>query len=112
MNKEIKKKWLTGLRSGKYRQGSGSLNNKNRFCCLGVLCDLAEQEGIVVSTTKTELYGRRAYGTYTDYLPDVVMKWAELDEYNPSVHPGITLSKLNDDNYDFQTIARVIEVAL
>lgn len=37
MNKEIKIKWVTALRSGKYKQGKKALNiNNNFFCCLGV----------------------------------------------------------------------------
>ena len=32
--------WLTALESGEYEQGFGSLRSYNRFCCLGVACDL------------------------------------------------------------------------
>jgi hypothetical protein len=40
--KKIKEKWVAALRSGKYRQGNGSLyshdfNNNRYYCCLGVL---------------------------------------------------------------------------
>lgn len=34
------KKWLAALESGRYEQGRGYLNCKNKFCCLGVACDL------------------------------------------------------------------------
>jgi len=37
---DIKQKWVEALRSGKYNQTIGVLyngNNKNGFCCLGVL---------------------------------------------------------------------------
>lgn len=41
MNVEWKQKWLDALRSGKYKQGTGVLRDQyNRFCCLGVLCDV------------------------------------------------------------------------
>ena len=30
-------KWITALRSGEYEQGFGSLRNKDKYCCLGVL---------------------------------------------------------------------------
>lgn len=41
MNPEWKKKWLEALRSGKYVQGQNVLRSDgNRYCCLGVLCDL------------------------------------------------------------------------
>ncbi len=42
MNEKVKKKWLKGLRSDKYKQGKNALKTKNRlgnekYCCLGVL---------------------------------------------------------------------------
>lgn len=42
MNKRDKVKWLKALRSGKFKQGNGSLKGRNYdgdqvFCCLGVL---------------------------------------------------------------------------
>lgn len=46
-DKELKRKWIEALRSGKYQQGRGSLRNPetNCFCCLGVLCDIVDPEG-------------------------------------------------------------------
>lgn len=38
--------WIAALRSGKYKQGLGLLNDEQGgFCCLGVLCDLAGRDG-------------------------------------------------------------------
>ncbi len=40
MKKELKKKWIDALRSGKYEQGQYCLRNiKDKYCCLGVLAD-------------------------------------------------------------------------
>lgn len=46
MNKRLKAAWVKALRSGKYRQGKGSLKEENlsgetEFCCLGVLNEVA-----------------------------------------------------------------------
>jgi len=39
---DLQKNWLAALRSGKYKQGTGFLRDKNDgYCCLGVLCDVA-----------------------------------------------------------------------
>lgn len=39
--KELRKKWIEALRSDKYKQGREQLRKgKDRFCCLGVLCDV------------------------------------------------------------------------
>lgn len=42
MNENLKKRWITALRSGKYKQGIGKLYNpeKDTYCCLGVLCNI------------------------------------------------------------------------
>ena len=45
MNPEVKKLWVEALRGGKYVQGKGKLHyiskdGQEKFCCLGVLCDL------------------------------------------------------------------------
>ena len=41
MNKEVKQAWIKALRSGEYEQGTGYLRSEdNKFCCLGVLCDI------------------------------------------------------------------------
>lgn len=42
MDKEIKVKWLEALRSGNYKQGRRCLRKDDRFCCLGVLCDISK----------------------------------------------------------------------
>lgn len=40
MQPEIKAKWLEALRSGRYAQTTGELFDGEKFCCLGVLCDV------------------------------------------------------------------------
>ena len=39
-NKQSIAKWCKALRSGKYKQGKGSLQSKKGHCCLGVACEL------------------------------------------------------------------------
>ena len=46
MKRELMRRWVRALRSGKYKQGHGYLCEVNRdgeeqFCCLGVLADIA-----------------------------------------------------------------------
>ncbi len=40
MDANLKAKWVTALRSGKYLQTQGSLYKENKYCCLGVLCEV------------------------------------------------------------------------
>jgi len=46
MNKELKKKWVSELRSGKYKQGKGLLRSGDKHCCLGVFCEIAAAAGV------------------------------------------------------------------
>lgn len=122
MNPEIKAKWLEALRSGEYKQGTGSLctiqeDGTSWYCCLGVLCDLAAKEGVVeIGLAGREIY----YGESDSYLPDRVQRWAGIhdgirpDAHNPRIGPAsASLSELNDDQEaSFEEIARIIEERL
>jgi len=45
MKKSVMKKWVTALRSGKYKQGQDRLRSDvSHFCCLGVLCDIIAKD--------------------------------------------------------------------
>lgn len=93
MKPEIKAQWLTALRSGEYKQGTGALRNGNAFCCLGVLCDLAAKQGVGkwevtgVFTVESERAGL--------LTPVAVAVWAELPHYNPRV------GRIYDDDWRF-----------
>lgn len=49
MNKELRDKWITALRSGEYKQGQSALRTStkhgDRYCCLGVLADIVDSKG-------------------------------------------------------------------
>jgi hypothetical protein len=143
MNPEVKEKWVAALRSGKYVKTRRALHRivesddvPAGYCCLGVLCDLAAQEGIVTEIgNKVEDHVNNAGEAITlesisyfidkfdgvqnySYLPDVVAEWAGISYKGVLPHPVIgengdayrTLAELNDQYYDnFDDIADVIE---
>jgi hypothetical protein len=129
MDLEIKRQWVAALRSGDYRQGQKALSVNGKYCCLGVLCDLAEKAGVVSSeVTRTEMisFGDEEvdvtfYGAEgsSSFLPEEVVEWAGTDDGMPSIvkpHPyydDSTLSSalhiLNDDGKSFAEIADMIE---
>lgn len=37
----LQTQWLEALESGKYEQGKNYLKRDSKFCCLGIVCDLA-----------------------------------------------------------------------
>ncbi len=120
VNPEIKAKWVAALRSGDFTQGVGNLAFKPdpesgmRHCCLGVLCELAIEDGVVEASsrnlagnTKVRQYGKDDRWSVTD-LPAPVVEWAELDGPDPKLftheyqvngqwgHRQVTCSMAND----------------
>lgn len=120
MNKDIKRRWVEALRSGKYKKTTGQLHvaqsthsQPSGYCCLGVLTALAIEDGVEVPADWPGLAG----------LPSPVKDWAGLDSRFPQVpfrHEAleadeIGLTALNDgDELDirkrsFKEIADKIE---
>ena len=127
MNSEIKQKWLEALRSGEYIQGKNHLAKEGQYCCLGVLCDLAVQEGIlrpgevdedgiIVYQSAGSAVNDRSYSE-SSTLPRQVKEWAGLNHRNPyfrepderGVRMSHFLSALNDNGSTFTEIADKIE---
>jgi len=127
MKKEIAKKWIKALRSGKYKQGKvylKQLNSKNepRHCCLGVLCELYDQqmkknhkktlftEHMIDSETDAEFV---SFNKHDGGLPKLVREWAgitsPLGEFINDKDRVEYLADLNDDGKKFSTIADIIE---
>lgn len=112
----VAQKWVEALRSGKYKQAKGQLaihdeKGAVKYCCLGVLCELAVAEGIVKKKEKGKSHVI-VYGQRDDLLPVKVQKWAGLKTNNGKVSQelqGRSLAVLNDEGISFKKIARLIE---
>lgn len=114
MRKSVKKAWIEALTNGEYKQGQTQLRDvraggEDKFCCLGVLCDLyrkTRKRGRWVgnSFVLTDGTDRRYYST----LPPVeVVKWAGLRNSNPYIG-GLNLAGFNDRGLSFSGIAEII----
>lgn len=115
-NKEAVKKWVEALRSGNYKQGKGALRvtqgrelspSEDRFCCLGVACDLAEREGVMLDVGFTPLPHDGVWDVSYDgdhlELPEAVQDWLGIHESNPLVaRLSIERYGLLDDAYRFK----------
>ena len=103
--KEWRRKWVAALRSGEHRQTSGVLRDRDGFCCLGVLCDIAEKGKWEQDD------GSWRYQGYTDVLPKPVQQLVGLRTNfgRISESEGHSLSEMNDAEYSFASIADVIE---
>lgn len=125
MNQEVKEKWLAALRSGDYVQGTGTMrripdDGPDRFCCLGVLCEVAITEGVAVR--REQVVGRYAYDGRVGFLPDSVRDWAGLDEDSvripsaavsdifPLSATDVNISGVNDRGVPFEDIANLLEI--
>jgi hypothetical protein len=112
VNPDVKEKWLTLLRSEEYEQGTAQLGTDSedgppKRCCLGVLCEVAVQEGIaekrvmqdgdviygvgleyLTRGATDDVSGSSTHGEWESakfYLPKVVREWAGLPHYSPTV---------------------------
>lgn len=113
------KAWVEALRSGDYLQVRGKLvkpgedGEPDRFCCLGVACELAVKAEV---TERQDFY----YGdSHSGTLPFEVMNWlglrSDVGTFNQDVEfsPGWRIRRLSDLNdtaeWNFQQIADFIE---
>ena len=83
MDRELREKWITALRSGQYKQARNVLVDGNRFsgsisyCCLGVLLlcdgwnDPARAHGVIDGQELGTSYLRRI-GMYSDHHRDLI----------------------------------------
>lgn len=86
----IGEKWVKALRSGKYKQGNGSLieedeHGNKKYCCLGVLGEILEckmmSDGMFLDSS--------SMNSGLENVPEVLNK----DKYD---QPSATLARLND----------------
>lgn len=96
MNADIKAELVKRLRSGDYKQGQEKLaaqgkDGVKRYCCLGVLCEIAVERGIIQridydeevwdldDLTETRVRTSTKYDGYDATLPLKVVEWAEVE---------------------------------
>lgn len=141
MKKEIAKKWIRALRSGRYRQGKHVLKAKSRngvvqHCCLGVLCELYQNDRKRKKKQRLDVDADWSSGGAYDLpdstviaafdsdavtLPERVRTWAGISEADGTFRddtlvfytgkdktPCKGLAALNDNGWSFKRIADVI----
>ena len=106
MNPAVKKEWVAKLRSGKYKQGKGTLrcipytSTDIHYCCLGVMC-LVKAKMCKQSVEKVFISQKLEIGA----LSDATLKWAMLDKEIQK-----KLTDMNDiSGCSFRSIASYIE---
>jgi hypothetical protein len=101
MNPEVKAAWIAALRSGKYKQGRQALRVGDFFCCLGVLCDVLNDN----LWNPHPGSGRSVWGTNS-----VALSYSTLESIGLTDLDQSELITLNDDiKASFDAIAKFIE---
>lgn len=99
MNKELKDKWVAALRGNDYVQGQGALRTgDNRYCCLGVLCELAGYEAF-----------QNEFDSYVMAGSDSIPVTRYLNDMGLTAEQGNLLANKNDGGATFVEIADYIE---
>jgi hypothetical protein len=112
MLNENAKKWVEKLRSGELEQGLHALHDDGKFCCLGVACELAVEEGLpLVVKEKINLDGTTyvEYDGHSGVLPEKVVEWLGLRTEEGGYCLAESLTFLNDSGATFNQIADLIE---
>lgn len=106
------KKWVEALRSGKYEQGKYDLRYDNKFCVLGVACDLMVKEELIKERYMG--WGAYEYGGQSRILCKSAAQWLGLCSLIGS-YGGCSsdlmnsLSWDNDRGLSFSQLADLIE---
>lgn len=105
--KELRRRWVEALRSGKYEQGRSWLHKQGRFCCLGVACEVMgvewageeeDEDGYYYAMNLLDFPG------HSSILPPELTQRLGIstDDHN-------ALAELNDEGVPFCDIATLIE---
>lgn len=115
MNVKIKEKWLAALRSGEYKQGQDALRSGDKYCCLGVLSDLYQEDHEDCVWKRTENGQTLSLtGANSQDLPVQVATWAGIRRPVMVSSQGrdIRVAELNDGGHSFAELADLIEESL
>ena len=107
--------WPEALVSGEFKQGYGSLNRDDRFCCLGVACELLVRKGLL-SRHGNGVVQYGAEGVFSDTILPYEAGRPLGISFNGAYEDEITgdieyLTEKNDKGFSFAEIANSIKLA-
>lgn len=105
---ENARKWVEALRSGEFEQARCVLREKDRFCCLGVACELYRRE-----TGQGEWDDESHFLGDAHTLPYTVRDWlglrSEVGGYS-AVTPSGEKNLADDHNDKGETFAQIADL--
>jgi len=115
MDPVVKEDWVEALRSGEYYQAESFLDSDNGQCCLGVLCDILDEDWTILeyntedsSGNRMDIRGVRVYGSDNYSMPSYKL----LNKVGLTDRTALTLATMNDEGATFKEIADYIEAVL
>lgn len=100
--------WVAALRSGEFKQATDMLRANDRYCCLGVACEVYRRETQRGEWRSSSFYADT--GSSTTTMPLAVVNWLGVERGSPITDSGVSFVSMNDDDRDdFATIANAIE---
>jgi hypothetical protein len=101
--------WLRRLRSGEYKQGKSYLNRDGNMCCLGLVCEILADDGLLRREGEPHVYYHDGCKQFDRWLPPVAMKAMGMTDECGGWEGGLSLSLKNDSGMSFPQIADLIE---
>ena len=102
-------RWIEALKSGLYAQGVFALRRDDKFCCLGVACEI-----FGVPRTPTTGSNEMAYGLSEEICGapietiDLLQLWGTAGD---DIGSQSSLATLNDNGHTFAEIATLLETS-
>lgn len=115
MNQELKDKWVAALRSGEYTQGVHYMYAKGKYCCLGVLQEVAtgvrpieySKSTIFIKEYLDSMYNKGILAAMNDGL--LTPKYIDLLKYVTETYSSDFEPNIKKKAYTFSEIADHIE---
>jgi hypothetical protein len=105
---QLRREWVADLRSGKFKQTQGVLEDSNGNCCLGLACRVFDRIYPGVLTIEKRL-GITSFDNATAMLPGTVKRAFGLATHGGMINELKSLAGQNDAGKSFAEIADVIE---
>lgn len=120
--------WVEELQSGQYEQGNGYLKYKDKYCCLGVLCDAVLELPSTVTVGATGFFSGAHHSPLYQSLPeDVAIEYGLIERVTAEEDKAINnmihrhrllrgksrqtaLASLNDCGVPFYAIGMIIKL--
>ena len=108
MKRELFNNWIESLRSGKYKQGVLYLKRDNKYCCLGVLCEIAGLQYDEIN--KMFVYNGDKNPSYLpeSFAIEIGMNYRGIN-INNIFSSDKSLSCMDDTGKTFEQIADILE---